>query len=228
MEDPRLFSLPCRLGNSKPFDTLADFGSCVNIISLYLFKKLNIRLLEVTDHIFGLADGTKSYPIGIVKDVDVHIRKLKLLNDFYVINMKKDLKTPLLVGRGFLATTNAVIDYRKAKIAVGEGITRLVFGVKGVKLGEEEAPCCTTLRKKESYKPRPSSDRVGARTPYYARKVFLDCHFPKEWEITRDDKNKPPKNGDGAWHAKIRWIDPDGEEFTKTLQSILTSRKLSE
>ncbi|GJU55056.1 MAK10-like protein [Tanacetum coccineum] len=139
-EDPGLFNLPCRLGDSKPFNTLADFGSCVNIISLYLFKKLNIGLLEETDHIFGLADGTKSYPVGIVKDVEVHIGKMKLLNDFYVIYMKKDLETPLLVGRGFLATANAVIDCRIAKIAVGEGITRSVFRVKGVDLGEEEAP----------------------------------------------------------------------------------------
>nr|GEX97995.1 MAK10-like protein [Tanacetum cinerariifolium] len=56
MEDPELFTLPCRLGDSKPFDTLADLRSCVNIIPLYLFKKLNIRLLEETNHIFGLAD----------------------------------------------------------------------------------------------------------------------------------------------------------------------------
>ncbi|GKE77440.1 hypothetical protein Tco_1543560, partial [Tanacetum coccineum] len=66
MEDPRLFTLPCGLGDSKPFDTLADLGSYVNIIPLYLFKKLNIGLLEETIHIFGLADGTKSYPVGIV------------------------------------------------------------------------------------------------------------------------------------------------------------------
>ncbi|GKD78782.1 hypothetical protein Tco_1341403 [Tanacetum coccineum] len=63
MGDPGLFTLPYRLGNSKPFDMLADLGSCVNIIPLYLFKKLNIRLLEETDHIFGLADETKSYPV---------------------------------------------------------------------------------------------------------------------------------------------------------------------
>ncbi|GJY78190.1 hypothetical protein Tco_0483991 [Tanacetum coccineum] len=56
MEDPGLFTLPCRLGDSKPFDTLADLGSYVNIIPLYLFKKLNIGLLEETDHIFRLAD----------------------------------------------------------------------------------------------------------------------------------------------------------------------------
>nr|GEY73353.1 hypothetical protein [Tanacetum cinerariifolium] len=244
MEDPGLFTLPCRLGGSKPFDTLADLGSRVNIIPLYLFKKLNIGLLEETDHIFGIADGTKSYPIGIVKDVQVHIGKLKLLNDFYVIDMKKDPETPLLIGRGFLATAR-------------------------VDLGEEEAPYWTTLEKRESYKLRHGSDGVGAQTSYYVRKDFLDCHFPGEWEISRDTElnpfkdtlvfrrmveflgaipsnlkcniwesedlikklinwDKPSKNRDGAWHAKIKLIDPDGEEFTKTLQSIPTTRKLSQ
>nr|GEY57906.1 hypothetical protein [Tanacetum cinerariifolium] len=153
MEDHRLFTLPCRLGGSKPFETLADLRTCVNIIPLYLFKKLIVGLLEETGHIFGLADVTKSNPVRIVKDVKVHIGKLKLLNDFYVIDMKKDPETPLLVGRGFLATANAVIDCRIAKIAVGEGITRSIFGVKGVDLGEEEAPYWTTLGKRESYKP---------------------------------------------------------------------------
>ncbi|GJT92711.1 MAK10-like protein [Tanacetum coccineum] len=193
IEDPELFTLPCRLGDSKPFDTLADLGSCVNIVPLYLFKKLNIGLLEETDHIFRLADGTKSYPVGIVKDVEVHIGKLKLLNNFYVIDMK-DPETPLLVGRGFLATANAVIDCSMAKIAVGEGIIRSVFRVKGVELGEEEAPYWTMLGKKESYKPRPRSDGVGAQTPYYARKDFLDCHLPEEWEIARDTELDPFKD----------------------------------
>ncbi|GJW21031.1 reverse transcriptase domain-containing protein [Tanacetum coccineum] len=151
IEDPGLFTLPCRLRGLKPFNTLADLGSCVNIIPLYLFKKFNIGLLEETNHIFWLADGTKSYPIRIVKDVEVHIRKLKLLNDFYVIDMKKDPKTPLLVGRGFLATANAIIDCRMAKIAVGKGITISVFGVKRVDLGEEEASYWTTLGKRNHF-----------------------------------------------------------------------------
>ncbi|GJV09934.1 MAK10-like protein [Tanacetum coccineum] len=269
MGDLRLFTLPCRLGDSKPFYTLADLGSYVNVIPLYLFKKLNIELLEETNHIIGLADETKSYPVGIVKDIEVHIGKLKLLNDFYVLDMKKNRETPLLVGRGFLATANTVIDCRMAKIAVGEGITRSVFSVKGIDLGEEEAPYWTTLKKRESYKPRPSMDEIGVKPPYYARKVFLDCHLPGEREISRDAELNPfkdtlvfrrmveflesipinlkcnmwesedlikkpinwdklPKNGDGAWHAKIRSIDPYGEEFTKTLQSIPTTRKLSE
>ncbi|GJS02172.1 MAK10-like protein [Tanacetum coccineum] len=144
-----------------------------SIISLYLFKKLNIGLLEETDRVFRLVDGTKSYPVGIVRDVEVHIGRLKLLNDFYVIDMKKDLETPFLVGRGFLTTATVVINYRKSKIAVGDEITEDLI------------------------------------------------ENPINWD-------KAPKSGDGAWHTKIRLIDPVGEGFTKTLQSVLTSRKLSE
>ncbi|GJY05671.1 MAK10-like protein [Tanacetum coccineum] len=136
-------------------------------------------------------DGEVMFTTLIVKDVEIYIGKLKLLNDFYVLDMKKDPETPLLIGRGFLTTANAVIDYRMAKIAVGEGITRSVFDVKGVDLGEEEAPYWTILGKKESYKPQPNTDGIGAKPPYYARKVFIDCHLPREWEISRDAELNP-------------------------------------
>ncbi|GJY61664.1 MAK10-like protein [Tanacetum coccineum] len=128
------------LGDSKPFDILAGLGSCMNLIPLYLFKKLRIGLVEETDNVFGLADRTKSYPVEIVRNVEVHIGKLKLLQDFYVIDMEKDPTCPLLVGRGFLATASAVIDCRKVKIAIGEGITRSIFGVKEINLGDEDVP----------------------------------------------------------------------------------------
>ncbi|GJT28301.1 hypothetical protein Tco_0908576 [Tanacetum coccineum] len=188
MEDPRLFTLPCRLGDSKPFDTLADLGSCVNIIPLYLFKKLNIGLLEETGHVFRLADKTKSYP--------------------------KDLETPLLVGRGFLATANAVIDCRMAKITVGEGITREWEIARDAELN----PFKDTL--------------VFRRMVEFLGAIPINLKS-NMWELEDLIKNpinwdKPPKNGDGAWHAKIILIDPDKEEFTKTLQSIPTTRKLSE
>ncbi|GJY27847.1 hypothetical protein Tco_0403614 [Tanacetum coccineum] len=172
------------------------------------------------------------YPVRIVRDVEVHIGRLKLLNGFYIIDIKKDPETPLLVGRGFLATANAVRDCRKAKIAVGEGVTRSIFDVKGIELGEEEAPYRTTLEKRESYKLRPSSDGMGSRTTYYAKKEFMDCHLPNEWEIARDAEINPFKDvlvfrrmveflGDIPINLKRNmWELKDGEEFTKTLQSV--------
>ncbi|GJV77752.1 hypothetical protein Tco_1509336 [Tanacetum coccineum] len=148
-----------------------------------------------------------------------------------------------------------------AKIVVGEGITRSVFSVKGIDLGEDKAPYWTMLRKRESYKPRPNTDEIGAKPPYYARKDFLDCHLPGEWEISRyaelnpfkdtlvfmrmveflgaipinlkcnmwesEDRikktinwDKPPKNEDGAWHAKIRYNQspPPGSSLKEKVQ----------
>nr|GEY18559.1 hypothetical protein [Tanacetum cinerariifolium] len=209
MEDPKLFTLPCRLGESKPFDTLADLGSCVNIIPLYLFKKLNIGLLKETDHIFRLADGTKSYPVGTLKDVEVHIGKLKLLNDFYVIDIKKDPETPLLVGRGFLATANAVIDCRMAKIAVGKGITRLVLGVKGVELGEEEAPYWSTLRNRESYKPWHRSNGVAREDGVTG--IRRHRHDPSSDGVRDLVSVLGRSRGDGVAGIKRRHRDPSSD-----------------
>nr|GEU65778.1 hypothetical protein [Tanacetum cinerariifolium] len=226
------------------------------------------KIYFVTESDYGLVDGTTSYPIGIVKNVEVHIGRLKLLEDLCVIDMEKDPVTPLLIGRGFLATASTVIDCRKAKVAVGEGVNRLVFGVKEINLGGEEMPYWTTLGKRESYGPRLSKDGICAHPTFYARKYFFYYHLPEEWEIARDVKlnpfkdvlvfrkmveflgtihinlkgnmwelnelienrigwNKPPKEGDGAWHAKVRLIDPDEEEFTRTFQSIPTTRNFS-
>nr|GEW50881.1 ribonuclease H-like domain-containing protein [Tanacetum cinerariifolium] len=116
-----------------------------------------------------------------VKDVEVHIEKLKVLNDFYVIDMKKDPETPLLVGRGFLATTNVVIDCKKAKIVIRERITRdvLVFRRMVKFLG---------------------AIPIDLKSNMWESKDLIKN--PINWD-------KPPKNGDRAWHAKIRLIDPD-------------------
>ncbi|GKA43824.1 MAK10-like protein [Tanacetum coccineum] len=176
-----------KLWDSKPFDTLVDLGS---------------------------SDGTKSYHVGVVKDVEVHIGKLKLLNDFYVIDMKKDPVTPLLVGRGFLVTANAVIDHRMSKIVVGEIIIRKDFLNKRTRA--ESCKDVLMFRRMVEFL---GAIPINLKSNMWESEDLINN--PINW-------NKPPKNGDGAWHAKIRLIDPDGEEFTKTLQSIPTTRKLSE
>ncbi|GKC07335.1 MAK10-like protein [Tanacetum coccineum] len=229
IKDPGLFTSPCRLGDSKPFDTLDDFGSCVNLIPLYLFKNLKIGLLEETDHVFGLANETNSYAVGIVKNVEFHIERLKLLEEFYVIDMEKDPATPLLIGKGFLATASALIDCKKAKIAVRERVSRLVFGVKEIDLRGKEVPYWTTLDAELN----PFKDVLVFR-----KMVEFLGGLPinlkgNMWELEELIKekiewNKPLKERDGTWHIRIELIDPDGERFKKTFQSVPTTRKLFE
>ncbi|GJY39696.1 hypothetical protein Tco_0426060 [Tanacetum coccineum] len=56
------------------------------------------------------------------------------------LDMEKDLATPLVVGKGFLVTASAIIDCKKAMMAVGEGVTRSIFRVQEINLGDEDVP----------------------------------------------------------------------------------------
>ena len=128
LDDPGIFLLPCKIGKSAAFDTLADLGSSLNLIPLSLFTTLKQGKLEETEVLIGLADGSIAQPVGMIKDVVVHVGKLTILADFHVL--VSDTTCPLLVGRGFLATASAMIDCKKSKIAVGEGETWSVYDVK--------------------------------------------------------------------------------------------------
>ncbi|GJV69250.1 hypothetical protein Tco_1484759 [Tanacetum coccineum] len=128
------------------------------------------------------------------KDLHLKLAVLKVLAHAPMYNAIFDKYVESLeLGRGFLATASAVIDCKKAKIAVGEGITRSIFRVKEINLGDEDIPYWTTLGKRESYEPRPSTDEIGARPPYYAKKDFMSYHLPEEWEIARDAELNPFK-----------------------------------
>nr|GEW62488.1 retrovirus-related Pol polyprotein from transposon TNT 1-94 [Tanacetum cinerariifolium] len=137
-----------------------------NVQYFHVFKSLcyptndrdDLGKMKLKADVFStwMAFGGNTRDLGSFREETDEITHMKPLHEL-------GPETPLLVGRGFLATANAIIDCRMAKISVGEGITRLVFGVKGVDLGEEEAPYWTTLGKRESYKPRPRSDGDIAR-----------------------------------------------------------------
>ena len=40
LDDPGIFVLPCKIGNSEAFDTLADLGSSLNLLPLSLYTTL--------------------------------------------------------------------------------------------------------------------------------------------------------------------------------------------
>ncbi|GJT94518.1 uncharacterized mitochondrial protein-like protein [Tanacetum coccineum] len=57
-------------------------------------------------------------PKGIAKNVLVGIDKFVFLIDFIVLDMSKDIKVPLILGRPFLSTAHAKIDVFKRKITL--------------------------------------------------------------------------------------------------------------
>ena len=57
-----------------------------------------------------LANQSVRYPTGIAENIPVKIQNFFVPMDFVACDMQEDMKTPLILGRPFLSTTNAHID----------------------------------------------------------------------------------------------------------------------
>ncbi|GJV40841.1 reverse transcriptase domain-containing protein [Tanacetum coccineum] len=60
-----------------------------------------------------LADRSFQYPVGIVENMLVKVGKFTFLADFVILEMKEDSKVPLILGRPFLHTADAVIQVKQ-------------------------------------------------------------------------------------------------------------------
>ncbi|GJS17345.1 retrovirus-related pol polyprotein from transposon TNT 1-94 [Tanacetum coccineum] len=93
MEDPGVLTLPCRLGDSKPFKTLADLGSFINIIPLYLFKYILVIVDDYSRYTWTLFLRSKDETPEVLKDFLTMIqRNLQAL----VISVRTDRGTEFL------------------------------------------------------------------------------------------------------------------------------------
>ena len=81
-----------------------------------VFNKLNYSTLMPTSMCLQLADQSVHYPTRIDENISVKIRNFFVPVDFVVLDMQEDMKTPLILGRPFLSTTNAHIDVSAGEI----------------------------------------------------------------------------------------------------------------
>nr|GEY26676.1 reverse transcriptase domain-containing protein [Tanacetum cinerariifolium] len=93
--------------------TLADLGASINLIPYSLYAKLSLKTLKPTKMIVRLADRSFQYPVGIAKNMLVKVGKFTFPVDFVILEMDEDSKVPLILGRLFLHTTDAVIRVKK-------------------------------------------------------------------------------------------------------------------
>ncbi|GJX51674.1 ribonuclease H-like domain, reverse transcriptase, RNA-dependent DNA polymerase [Tanacetum coccineum] len=126
-KDPGSFTLPCIISNLCFNKALADLGASVSVIPFSTYTKLGLGELAPTKLIVELADRTVKCPKGIAENVLVRIDKFVFPVDFIIIDIPKDIKTPLILGRPFLSTAHAKIDLFKRKITLRVGNDKVVF-----------------------------------------------------------------------------------------------------
>ncbi|GJT35742.1 hypothetical protein Tco_0926161 [Tanacetum coccineum] len=126
-KDPGSFTLPCFINNVCFDNALIDLGASVSVMPLSTYLNLGLGELAHTKLTVELADRTVKYPKGIAENVLVGIGKFVFPVDFIILDMPKDIKVPLILGRPFLSTARAKIDVYKIKITLRAREERIVF-----------------------------------------------------------------------------------------------------
>jgi len=124
-KDPFCPTISCVIGNTKIEHALLDLGASVNLLPFSVYQQLDLGELKKMPITLQLADRSVKIPRGIVEDVLVQIDKFYFPVDFIVLDThpvsNPTSQHPIILGRPFLATSNALINCRN-------GVLNLSFG----------------------------------------------------------------------------------------------------
>ncbi|GJV79958.1 reverse transcriptase domain-containing protein [Tanacetum coccineum] len=109
--DPGKFLIPCDFLELVECLALADLGASIILMPLSIWNKLSLPELTPTQMILELADRSTTSPSGIAEDVFVKVGKFHFLADFVVVDYVFDPRVPLILGRLFLRTAHALVDF---------------------------------------------------------------------------------------------------------------------
>ena len=118
-------TISVNIGGTCIDKALLDLGASVNLLPYSVYKQLGLGELKPTNITLSLADRSIKIPKGIVEDVLVKVDKFYYLVDFVVLDTEPIASgpnhVPIILGRPFLATSNAIINCRN-------GVMQLTFG----------------------------------------------------------------------------------------------------
>ncbi|XP_073037779.1 uncharacterized protein [Primulina eburnea] len=123
-KDPGCPTISCIIGERKIKKALLDLGASVNLLPYSVYQELNLGELKPTSVTLLLADRSVKVPRGMVEDVLVQVDNFVYPVDFIVLDtqpIEACNAIPVILGRPFLATSNALINCRN-------GIMKLSFG----------------------------------------------------------------------------------------------------
>ncbi|GKD96247.1 reverse transcriptase domain-containing protein [Tanacetum coccineum] len=141
--DPDKFHIPCDFSEIVECLALVDLGASINLMPLSIWKKLSLPELTPTRMILELADQSTTSPSGIAEDVFVKVGKFHFLADFVVVDYVVDPRVPLILGRPFLSTACALIDFYGEELTLRVDDEVITFKIGGDFILEEIEACLT-------------------------------------------------------------------------------------
>ena len=124
-KDPGCPTIGCKIGNTHISHALLDLGASVKLLPYTVYCQLGLGELKPTNITIQLADRSVKKPLGTVEDVLIQIEQFYFPVDFIVLETapvsNPNSQIPLILGRPFLATSNAIINCRNGQLRLSFG-----------------------------------------------------------------------------------------------------------
>ena len=124
-KDPGCPTISVNIGGISVEKALLDLGASVNLLPYSMYKQLGLGELKPTSITLSLADRSIKIPKGTIEDVLIQVDRFYYPVDFVVLDTEPVAlgpnHVPIILGRPFLATSNAIINCRN-------GVMQLTFG----------------------------------------------------------------------------------------------------
>ncbi|KAA3487559.1 Aspartic peptidase [Gossypium australe] len=104
LKDPGSFTILCSIGNHYVRKALCDLGASINLMPMFVFKKLGMGKARPTTVTLQLAGRSYAHPEGKIEYVLVSVEKFIFLANFIILECEVDKEVPTIFGRHFLAT----------------------------------------------------------------------------------------------------------------------------
>nr|GEU28710.1 reverse transcriptase domain-containing protein [Tanacetum cinerariifolium] len=129
LRDLGSFLIPCNFNKTFFCNALANLDASINLMSYSLYAKLSLETLKPTKMSARLTDRSFQYPVGIVENMLVEVGKFIFPADFVILEMKEDSKVPLILGRPFLYTVDALTRVKQKQLNLRVGTERMIFNI---------------------------------------------------------------------------------------------------
>ncbi|GJR09379.1 reverse transcriptase domain-containing protein [Tanacetum coccineum] len=182
------FVIPCDFPKLDECLALADLDASINLMPLSVWKQLSLPELTSTCMTLELADRSVAHPKGVTEDVFMKVGKFYFPANFVVVDYDVDPRVPLIPGRPFLRTAQALIDVHGEEMTLRVNDEAIMFKFDSSTSGN----------------PTPSSDPIistssPSLTPFEGGEFILE-----EIEACLTNDSIPPEIDDDDF-------DPEGD-----------------
>ena len=192
-------TISVNIGGTCVEKALLDLGASINLLPFSMYQQLGLSELKPTTITLSLADRSIKIPKGTVEDVLIQVDKFYYPVDFVVLDTEpiavEANHVPIILGRPFFATSNAIINCRN-------GVMQLTFGNMTLELN------IFHLSKKHMHQQEDNSEEVCAIEAILeeqAKELLVQDVLSRELVDSNEDQQELQKVSllHGPWRRKI-------------------------